>query len=79
VRVLPGATFVFKVKKMCMHNEEDYTCPNCCYQYGYNDAYYNEGYDNEYKNFEQVDSYNDGYKQGLLDAQEEENNPEAQH
>lgn len=46
---------------MCQHNEEDYDCCDCAYERGLEDAL--EGiYNNLYKNWDQCNSYDDGYK-----------------
>jgi hypothetical protein len=53
--------------KMCKHNDEDYTCENCCYEQGYEDAMNDEPYEPEYKNFSQVDEYKLGYDTAMQD------------
>ena len=46
---------------MCLHNEEDYDCCDCAFQNGLEDKKDNEPYDNSYKNWDQVNAYNDGF------------------
>lgn len=38
------------------------TCLNCCYRYGKEDRRDGEPYENPYKNWDQVNAYDDGYK-----------------
>ena len=46
---------------MCTHNEEeDHDCCDCAFDYGVMDAM-DAHYDNEYKNWDQVNSYRDGF------------------
>jgi hypothetical protein len=47
---------------MCIHNEEDIDCDDCCYDCGFQDAKHEDPYDPEYKNCSQVNSYRDGYR-----------------
>lgn len=52
---------------MCRHNEDDCSCDDCCYQVGYDDALEGLPRDCEYKNWSQVNCYNDGYDQALIE------------
>jgi hypothetical protein len=46
---------------MCCHNEDDYDCLDCCYEYGKEDASENLPNSPPYKNFDQCDAYYEGY------------------
>jgi len=48
-------------KNMCCHNEDDYDCLDCCYEYGKEDASENLPNSPPYKNFDQCDAYYEGY------------------
>lgn len=52
---------------MCCHNEDDYDCAKCCYEYGVCDAIENLPYSPTYKNLEQIDEYKLGYEETLKD------------
>lgn len=54
---------------MCIHNDEDYECLDCCYFWGKEDALENLPCEPEYKNFDQCNSYRDGYQDGLLELE----------
>jgi hypothetical protein len=47
---------------MCKHNDNDYDCCDCAYMMGKNDAESGEEYCNPYKNWDQCNSYNDGWE-----------------
>jgi hypothetical protein len=46
---------------MCRHNEDDYDCLDCCYEYGKEDALENLPKSSPYKNIDQCWEYEDGY------------------
>lgn len=46
---------------MCLHNYEDYDCYDCAFENGLDDKLSEEPYNNPYKNWDQVNAYNDGY------------------
>ncbi len=55
---------------MCIHSDDDdYTCVDCCYDIGKDDAMSGEPKDCGYKNFDQCAAYHQGYAyaKGLLE------------
>lgn len=49
---------------MCIHNDNIF-CDDCCYQLGYDTATEEAPYDNDFKNWSQVNNYMDGYREGF--------------
>ncbi len=63
---------------MCRHNEQDdFDCCDCAYERGKEHAIDGEPKACEYKNFDQCESYHNGYADGQLERYrliDEENN-----
>lgn len=52
---------------MCRHNDEDTDCDSCAFESGYDDAAEKLPRQPEYKNWSQVNAYNDGYNEFFID------------
>lgn len=50
---------------MCIHTDDDNPCYDCCFQAGLNDARDLESNRPPYKNWDECNAYDDGYKAGM--------------